>query len=184
MTKNGISRFFKAIFKTKSYHKNGHHVPSSVISNTVFSFFHFLAPPLPPPLDLNFPALLAAAAAGLLPEVSESELWWTLVLSILTVGIRTLLTSSCRSTSAISSVSWKKWIRIWIFNARLFLGALMLWCTGWPFRLCQTSYWQQNKGCALVQGPHTKTQLLCWEVWHNLNGHPVDVGSILDLKVH
>ena len=35
--------------------------------------------------------------------------------------------------------------------------------TGWPFRLCQTSHWHQNKSYVLVWGPCTKTQL-CFEV--------------------
>ena len=44
--------------------------------------------------------------------------------------------------------------------------------------LCQTSRWHQNKGCVLVHGPHTKTELKLWcqrEVWHNLNIHPVQI---------
>ena len=50
--------------------------------------------------------------------------------------------------------------------------------TGWPFRLCQTSRWHQNKSSVLVWGPCTKTQLMFWcqwEVWHNLNGHPAQI---------
>ena len=48
--------------------------------------------------------------------------------------------------------------------------------TGWPFRLCQTSRWHQNKSSVLIWGAYTKTQHLFWcqrEVCHNLNGHPV-----------
>ena len=47
-------------------------------------------------------------------------------------------------------------------------------CTGWPFRLCQTSHWHQNKSSVLIWGAYTKTQhlFLCQRaVWHNLNGH-------------
>ena len=54
-------------------------------------------------------------------------------------------------------------------------------CTGWPFRLCQTSCWHQNKSSALVHGPHTKMELLFWcqqEVWRNLNGHPVGIVKV------
>ena len=63
----------------------------------------------------------------------------------------------------------------WQHRERLFEGTLNT--TGWPFRLCQTSRWRQNKGCVLVHGPHNKTKLLFWcqrEVCHNLNGHPVE----------
>ena len=50
--------------------------------------------------------------------------------------------------------------------------------TGWPLRYFPTSRWQQNKGCVLVHGPHTKTGLLFWrqrEVGNYLNGHPVEL---------
>ena len=48
--------------------------------------------------------------------------------------------------------------------------------TGWPFRLCQSTGWLQSKSSVLVWSPCTITQPLFWsqkEVWHNLNGHPV-----------
>ena len=58
------------------------------------------------------------------------------------------------------------------------------WCTGWPFRLFQTSRWHQNKSSVLVWSPCTKTQPLLWsqrEFWNNLNGHPVrSLGSKLN----
>ena len=47
--------------------------------------------------------------------------------------------------------------------------------TGRPFRLLQTSRLHQNKGCVLVHGPHTKTEILFWcqwEIWINLNWSP------------
>ena len=53
--------------------------------------------------------------------------------------------------------------------------------TGWPFRLCQTSRWRQNKSCVLLNGPHTKTELLFWwqrEVWDNQNSHHVIVSMV------
>ena len=52
--------------------------------------------------------------------------------------------------------------------------------TGWPFRLCQTSRWRQNKSYVLVWGPCTKTQPLFWcqwEVWTNVMCHPVSISQ-------
>ena len=34
--------------------------------------------------------------------------------------------------------------------------------TGWPFRLCQTSCWHQNKSSVLIWGSSTKTQHFLW----------------------
>ena len=47
--------------------------------------------------------------------------------------------------------------------------------TGWHITLVQTSRWHQNKGCVLVHGTHTKTELLYWcqrAVWTNVMCHP------------
>ena len=55
-------------------------------------------------------------------------------------------------------------------------------CTGWPFRLIQTSRWLQNKSSVLIHGPHTKTELLfsCQrEVWQNLNVRHVETSCFL-----
>ena len=59
---------------------------------------------------------------------------------------------------------------------RRWLWHVIFTSTGWPFRLFQTSRWHQNKGCILVHGSHTKTELLFWcqrEVWINVMRHPV-----------
>ena len=53
--------------------------------------------------------------------------------------------------------------------------------TGRPFRLIQTSRWQQNKRSVLVWRPCTKREPLFWcqpEVWINLNGDPVESHNI------
>ena len=59
----------------------------------------------------------------------------------------------------------------------------ILHATG-SFRVYQTSRWHQNKGCVLVHGPPTKTELFIWcqqEVLHNLNGHPLHVANMSNM---
>ena len=53
--------------------------------------------------------------------------------------------------------------------------------TGWPFRLCETSRWHQNKSSVFVRVAYTKTQhlFLCQrKVWHRLNGRRVSLSPV------
>ena len=51
---------------------------------------------------------------------------------------------------------------IFVANEKRKLGIIWGKHTGWPFKLFPTSRWHQDKGCVLVHGPHTKTELLFW----------------------